>query len=57
MKLSQCDLTVGCTYVPPNSIWEQKKYEILSSVLNLTIIGVYGFLFEALGDILTEWGE
>lgn len=49
-KLSQCDLTVGCEYVSPTSIWEQKKFEITSSVLNLTIIGVYGFLFEALAD-------
>lgn len=34
---------------------EQKKYEMLSAGLNLTIIGVYGFIFEALADYLTEW--
>lgn len=36
-------------------ILEHKQYELLSSCLNLVIIGVYGFIFERLADALAEW--
>ncbi len=55
LELKMCDITEGCSVLYPDSIWEQKRYEIISSLLNLTIIGVYGFIFEALADVLTEW--
>ena len=45
-------------YVDPGDVeglLEKKKYELLSAALNLTIIGVYGAVFEALADYLTEW--
>lgn len=45
-------------YIDPGDvegIIEKKKYELLSAALNLTIIGVYGAVFEALADYLTEW--
>ena len=36
-------------------MFEKKKYEMMSAALNLTIIAVYGAMFEALADWLTEW--
>jgi hypothetical protein len=36
-------------------IVEKKKFEMMSAGLNLTIIAVYGAIFEGLADWLTEW--
>ena len=36
---------------------DMKKYEMASAALNLTIIAVYGAIFEVFADFLTEWGE
>jgi hypothetical protein len=41
--------------VDPQTIFEEKKYELLSSFLNLLIIGIFGQLFERLAERLCEW--
>ena len=40
---------------PDMGMVSMKRFEIASSALNLVIIGIYGFLFEAMGDKFTEW--
>jgi hypothetical protein len=57
VQLEICDAAppLGCSYEPPSSIWEQKRFEIISSLLNLSIIGIYGLMFESLAEVMTEW--
>ena len=45
-------------YVPVNeatSMFGKNKFKLLSSVLNLAIIGVFGQLFESIASALTRW--
>jgi hypothetical protein len=48
---------IGNTYEgeEPCSIVHKMKFKIASSMLNLAIIGVYGFIFEGLADALASW--
>ena len=45
-------------YVPVNeatSVFGKNKFKLLSSVLNLAIIGVFGQIFESIASALTSW--
>ena len=44
-------------YLEPDGegLLEEQKYKLISAALNLTIIGLYGSIFEALADRLTVW--
>jgi hypothetical protein len=39
----------------PRTFLGEKEYQVAGSVLNLVIIGVYGIVFEAMAEGLTEW--
>jgi hypothetical protein len=46
---------VGYAEPDGEGFFEEQKYKLISAALNLTIIGVYGTVFEALADKLTVW--
>eukprot|EP01043_Picozoa_sp_COSAG02_P026908 COSAG02_NODE_1564_length_11912_cov_7.524676_2_plen_1114_part_00 len=46
---------VGYAEPDGEGLFEEQKYKLVSAALNLTIIGVYGTIFEALAERLTVW--